>query len=158
MLAATLVILAGCTSAPPPRDSRDSDVRTIKESELLWVNHWSTRDAERIVSHYAEDAIWMAPHFPLAIGREAIRQIVRQLVQDDHLSITFETSRVDTARSGEMGYSQGAYTMTLTDPVTKKAVTDAGSYIRIYRRSLDGSWRTIQEINTSSPTQTPAAR
>jgi uncharacterized protein (TIGR02246 family) len=157
-LSVTLLLLTSCNSAPQKRDTHDADVRTIKDGELLWVRHWSTRDADRIVSHYAEDAIWMGPHFPFANGREAIREIVKQLVQDANLSVTFEATRVDTARGGEFGYSQGTYSMTLTDPVTKKEVTDDGYFIRIYRRSLDGSWRAVQEINTSSPTQTPVIR
>ena len=157
-LAVLALLLAACGAAPPPRDIHDADVRTIREGESLWVRHWSTRDADGIVSHYAEDAIWMAPHMPLANGRETIREVVRKLVQDANFSLSFETSRVDTDKSGELGYSQGKYTMTLTDPVSKKAVTDEGSYVRIYRRAPDGSWRTIQEINTSSPTGAPAMR
>lgn len=135
---------------------RGADIRTIKESELLWVRNWSIRDVDRILAHYSEDAIWMAPHFPLANGREAIREIVQRLVEDGNLAITFDASRVDTARSGEVGYAQGTYTMTMTDPLSKRAVTDQGSYLRIYRKEPTGAWRVIQEINTSSPTDVPA--
>jgi len=146
------MMFAGCRAAPAHRDTHDADVRTIKEGEMLWVRHWSTRDVDQILSHYAEDAIWMGPHLPFANGREAIREVVQRLVEDGNFSITFEPARVDTAKSGELGFSQGRYTMTLTDPFTKRAVTDQGSYARIYRREPGGGWRTIQEINTSSPT------
>lgn len=154
-LIAILFVLTGCRGTPPPRDTHDADVRAIKEGELLWVRHWSLRDVDRILSHYSEDAIWMAPHIPFANGREAIREVVKRLIDDGNLSITFEPSRVDTAKSGEMGYSQGIYTMTLTDPVTKRAVTGEGHYVRIYRKELNGAWRATQEINSSSPTDLP---
>ncbi len=120
------ILLAACQSAPAPRNTHDADVRSIKEGELLWVRNWSLRDVDRILSHYSEDAVWMGPHLPFANGREAIRELVQRLVQDGSLAITFEPSRVEVARSGEFGYSQGTYTMTLTDPVTKRAVTDQG--------------------------------
>jgi ketosteroid isomerase-like protein len=154
----TLLKLTACQNAPAPRNTHDADVRSIKESELLWVRNWSIRDVDRILSHYSEDAIWMGPHLPFANGREAIREVVQRLVQDGSLAITFEPSRVEIARSGEFGYSQGTYTMTLTDPVTKRAVTDQGSYLRIYRKELNGAWRATQEINTSSPTDAPTIK
>jgi ketosteroid isomerase-like protein len=154
-LATILIVFTGCGSAPAPRNPRNADVRTIKEGELLWVRNWSIRDVDRILAHYSSDAIWMGPHIPFANGREAIREIVQRLIEDGNLAIAFEPVRVDIAKSGEFGYSQGTYTMTLTDPVTKGAVTDRGSYLRLYRRELNGTWRAIQEINTSSPTDTP---
>ena len=48
--------------------------------------------------------------------------------------------------------------MTVTDPVTKKPVTDRGSYLRLYRHERDGTWRVFQEINTSSPADIPNLR
>jgi ketosteroid isomerase-like protein len=97
----------------------------------------------------------MAPHFPFANGREAIREIVQRLVADGSLAVTFEPARVDTARSGELGYCQGVYTLTITDPISKRPVTDKGSYLRIYRKEPTGGWRAAQEILTSSPTDIP---
>jgi ketosteroid isomerase-like protein len=146
----------GC-APPPPRDSRDADIRTIREGEILWVRHWGTRDAERIVAHYAEAAALMLPDMPPAIGREAIREMVGKMVQDANLALSFEPLRVDAAKSGDLGFSQGAYQLTTTDPATKRPFTDKGAYITIYRKQLDGSWKAEQSIFTSSlPASLPA--
>src|ERR1019366_8593946 len=73
---------------PQPRDTHAADVRTITEGEVLCVRHWSTRDAERIVARYAEDATVMAPNMAPAVGREAIREMVKQLVRDGNFALT----------------------------------------------------------------------
>jgi uncharacterized protein (TIGR02246 family) len=148
LLLTLLAAWAGCTP-PPPRDTHDADVRSITESEVLWAGQWSTRDAERIVSHYSEDASVMTPNLPPAIGREAIREMVKQFVRDGDFALTFEAARVDVAKSGDFGYAQGSYTLTMTDLATKKPSTDQGSYLRIYRKQPDGAWKVVQEMRAS---------
>jgi uncharacterized protein (TIGR02246 family) len=155
-LAVLLAVCAGCTP-PPPRDSRSADIRSINEAEVSWVRHWSTRDAERIVAHYAEDAAVMAPNMPPAVGREAIREMVKQLVRDGNFAFTFEVGRVELARSVDFGYVQGSYTMVTTDWSTKKPLTDQGTYLRVYRKQLDGAWSVLLDMRASSLTASPVA-
>ena len=67
--------------------------------------------------------------------------MVKQFVRDGNFAFTFEATRVEVARSGDYGYVQGSYTLTMTDAATKKPFTDRGSYLRIYRKQLDGAWK-----------------
>jgi uncharacterized protein (TIGR02246 family) len=153
-----LALWAGCTP-PPPRDTRSAEVRTIKEGEVSWVRHWSTRDAERIVAHYAEDATMMAPNMDPAVGREAIREMVKELVRDGNFALSFEVARVELASSVDFGYVQGTYTQMVTDPLTKKPTTDRGTYLRVYRKQPDGAWNVLLDMRTSSlPALTPTAQ
>lgn len=116
---------------------------------MLWVRHWSTRDAERIVSHYSDDATVMVPNVAPVIGREAIRELVRQFVRDGDFAFTFEAARVDVAKGGDYGSVQGTYTLTMTDQATKKPFTDQGNYLRVYRKQVDGAWKVVQEMRVS---------
>ena len=159
-LFATLLVApwAGCTP-PPPRDTRSAEVRTIKEGEVSWVRHWSTRDAERIVAHYAEDATMMAPNMDPAVGREAIREMVKELVRDGNFALSFEVARVELASSVDFGYVEGTYTQMVTDPLTKKPTTDRGTYLRVYRKQPDCAWNVLLDMRTSSlPALTPTAQ
>ena len=153
-----IVLLGACTGCtpPPPRDTRSAEVRTIEESEASWVRHWSTRDAERIVAHYAEDATVMAPNMDPAVGREAIREMVKELVRDGNFALTFEAARVELAGSVDFGYVQGSYTLMVTDPSTKKPATDRGTYLRVYRKQMNGAWSVLLDMRASSlPASTP---
>jgi ketosteroid isomerase-like protein len=60
------------------------------------------------------------------------------------------------AGSGDLAYSRGTYTMTMTDPKTKKPVTDHGSYVTDYRKQPDGSWKAVADIVTSEVPMAPA--
>jgi hypothetical protein len=48
-----------------------------------------------------------------------------------------------------MGFTQGSYTMTMTDPSSKKVITDHGSYVTTYAKQPDGSWKAVADIATS---------
>src|SRR5580765_4226618 len=98
-----LLFSLGC-KPPPPRDTHDADVRSITEAEVLWVRHWRLRDAERIISHYSEDATLSIPNMAPAVGREAIKEAVKEIVRDGNLAFTFEAQRVEVAKSGDYGY------------------------------------------------------
>jgi uncharacterized protein (TIGR02246 family) len=145
---ASLLLLVGCTP-PPPRDTHDADVRSITEAEVLWVRHWRLRDAERILSHYSEDATMSVPNVAPAIGREAIKEAVKEIVRDGNFAFNFEAQRVEVARSGDYGYAEGTYTVTMTDLVSKKPATDRGTFLRVYRKQLNGGWRVLQDMRSS---------
>src|SRR5437879_3751950 len=144
----TLFALSSCTP-PPPRDTHDADVRTITEGEALWARDWRFRDADRIISHYSEDATLMLPNLAPATGRESIREVVREIVKDGNLMYSFDATRVDVAKSGDIGYAQGTYTLTMTDLTTKKAARDRGSYLRVYRKQMDGTWKVLHDMRAS---------
>ena len=148
LLPAVLAFCAGCTP-PPPRDTHDADVRSISEGELLWVRHWSSRDVERIVARYAEDATLLTPNLPPAIGREAVREVVRQFVRDGYFALTFEVTHVEVARSGDLGYVEGNYTLVTTNLSTTQPFTDQGTYLRVYRKQPDGAWKVLRDIRAS---------
>ena len=124
-------------------------MRSITEGEALWVRDWRTRDAEGIVARYADEAVMMAPNSVPANGREAIREMVKQYVSDGNFALNFEVKVVEVARSGDYGYVQGSYTLTMTDAATKQPVTDQGSYLRIYRKQLNGAWKVAREMRAS---------
>jgi ketosteroid isomerase-like protein len=51
-----------------------------------------------------------------------------------------------------MGSTQGSYTLTYTDPKTKKAVMEKGKYVEVYMKQADGSWKNTADIsNTDEP-------
>jgi ketosteroid isomerase-like protein len=69
-----------------------------------------------------------------------------------NFSLTFASDKVDVAKSGDFGYSQGSFTQTWTGPKTKKVLTVKGKYVRVYKKQADGSWKVVAEIaNEDAP-------
>jgi ketosteroid isomerase-like protein len=65
---------------------------------------------------------------------------------------------VDVAKSGDLGYTQGSYKLTVTDPTTHKIINDHGSYVTTYRKQADGSWKAVADIATSEVPPGPPAK
>jgi len=107
------------------------------------------RDLDKLVAHYTGNAIVMAPGMPAADGMSAIRTLLTDMVSDANLSLKFQASRIEISTSGDMGYTQGAYQMTMTDPVSKQVIRDHGSYVTTYSKQPDGSWKAVADIATS---------
>jgi ketosteroid isomerase-like protein len=83
------------------------------------------------------------------------------MVSDPALSLKFQSSKVEVAKSGDVAYTQGSYTMVMTDPQTKQVINDHGSYVTTYRKQPDGTWKAVADIATSEvpppvPPPTPA--
>lgn len=150
--------LTGCTSAPAPvANTHDADVKAIQDNETQWLADWASKDAAKIAAHYSDDATLMVPGGPATSGKDAIQKALAGMVTDPALSMKFQAAKVDAAASGDLGYSQGTYTMTVTDMASKKVINDHGSYVTVYRKQADGSWKSVSDIAVSEvPPAMPA--
>ena len=139
---------SGCNQAAP--DTRAADTQALKDIEAGWNQDWAAKDAGRLVAHYADDAVLMAPGMDAAQGKDAIRKGLGEMVADPALSLKFQASMVEVSKSGDLGYTQGSYTLTATDSASKKPITDHGSYVTTYRKQADGSWKAVADIASSA--------
>lgn len=143
---AIALMAVACNQSP---DTHDADVQAIKADETQWNLDYAARDLDKIVSHYTDDAVLMAPGTPASSGKAAIHDAMKQMVADPTLALKFQASKVDVAKSGDLGYTQGSYTLTLTDPQTKQLINDHGSYVTVYRKQADGTWKAVSDIASS---------
>jgi conserved hypothetical protein len=153
-LAGMAMLFSGCKEAP---DTHDADVQAIKSLEATWNQDYATKNADKLAAYYADDAVLMAPGMDAAAGKDAIHKVLSQMAADPAMSLKFQASVVDAAKSGDLAYSQGSYTMTMTDPASKAVINDHGNYVTVYRKQADGSWKVVSDIATSSvPPPAPA--
>ena len=143
-------VTMSCSQAPKSAETHDTDVQAIKDLEAQWNKEYEAKDVDRIVGHYTDDAVMMAPGAPPSVGKAAIQSILKQMVGDNALSLKFQANRVEVASGGDMAYTQGSYTMTMTDPATKKPINDKGSYVTVYKKQADSSWKAVSDIASSA--------
>jgi ketosteroid isomerase-like protein len=89
-------------------------------------------------------------------GADAIRGMLKELVGDANFSLAFQPSRVEVSKGGDYAYTQGSYTLTVTDPKSTKPIQDSGSYVTVYKKQADGSWTAVSDIASSGPPAAPA--
>jgi uncharacterized protein (TIGR02246 family) len=159
LTAATTIALTLIACSSQPADTHDADVKAIQANEAQWNRDYVTKDPTKLLAHYADDAVLMTPGMPASHGITAISTVIKQMVTDPALALKFQSSKIEVAKSGDVGYTQGIYTMTMTDPVSKKVINDHGSYVTTYRKQPDGTWKAVADIGTSevAPSAPPPA-
>jgi uncharacterized protein (TIGR02246 family) len=157
--AAIALAITGCNQAPPaataPPDTHDADVKALNDVEAKANSDWAAKNLDGLLAFYADDAVLMTPGGDPAKGRDAIKAGLTPMLADKALSLKFKASKVDVARSGDLGYTQGEYQLTVTNPVTHKVINDHGTYVTTYRKQSDGSWKAVADIATSAVPPAP---
>ena len=158
-LFAGALITTACSQAPapapPPPDTREADAKALRDTEDVWQKDTDAKNVDKLVAHYTDDATLMAPGMPAANGKDAIRKALKEMTEDPALSLKFRTSHAEVAKSGDIGFTQGSYTMVMTNPATKKPMNDKGSYVTVYIKQADGAWKAVEDIATSEGPPTP---
>jgi uncharacterized protein (TIGR02246 family) len=156
--AALALPLTACNqAAAPAANTHDADVKAVQDYETQWVADWASKDAARIAAHYSDDAVLMTPGSDAVSGKDAISKMLTQMVADPALSLKFQSSKVDAASSGDVAWSEGTYTIAMTDAQSKKIVNDHGTYVTVYKKQADGSWKAVSDIASSSMPMMPPA-
>jgi len=150
---ALTVFQFGCSSTPPPAaDTRAADEKTIRDLEAQWSKDLEAKDLDKDVAHYDNDASFLLTNMPIVTGKTSITGVHKQLFSDPNIAISFATSKVEVAKSGDLAVTQGSYSLTSTNPKSKKPETEAGKYLTVYKKQVDGSWKAIDDmLNADAP-------
>ena len=128
----------------------------LKAIETQWEADYNARDAARLAEHYAPDAALANPGAPLATDALSRRQAIATFAADQNLRINFASDRVQVAESGDMAYTRGHFTMRSTDPATGQPRQDSGSYLTVWKKQSDGSWKAVEDFITPGAAAKPA--
>jgi len=91
----------------------------------------------------------------VASGRQAIHAVWADVISSAS-SISWQTDKVEVARSGDLAYMTGTYQTTAKDPKAQP-VNDTGKFVEVWKKQADGKWKTVADIfNSDVPVQTPA--
>jgi len=154
---ALAVLLFGCTQAPVPAplDTRAADEKAIRDTETEWVKAFAAKDMDKVLAPYADDATVLLSNAPTMVGKDAIRAGMKDVVTDPKFSLDLKTVKVYVSKD-DLAYSQGTYSVTTTDPRTKKVMAETGRYVEVYKKQADGSWKIVEDINSPEAPAVPA--
>ena len=157
ILALAAAAVVGCQQGEAPADTAQIEAQ-LKEQETKWNHAYAKRDAAALAAMYADDAALANPDADLVSGKEAINKEVQGFASDPSLSVEFKSDRVQVAKSGDLAYTRGRYTMTMTDPKTKGPHTTKGNYLTVWQKQVDGSWKAVEDFVTTGAPPTLATR
>ncbi len=131
-----------------------ADEQALRDADAEWSKSAGAKDLDKTVSFYSDDAIVMPPNDSAATTKEAVRKIWQDLLASPGLAISWKATRVEVAKSGDIGFVSGTYEVTMNDP-SGKPVNDHGKYCEVWEKK-GGTWKCGTDIwNSDLPASTP---
>jgi uncharacterized protein (TIGR02246 family) len=153
ILVSSLVIIGfalACQQPPPPSppDTRAADERAVREADAAWSKAWAAKDLEGSLSFVADDASVFLANAPIVTGKESIRKWASELMANPGFAGSWQASKVEASRAGDLAYVVGTYQLTLND-AKAKPVTDRGKYLTVWKKQPDGTWKALVDTANS---------
>ena len=158
LTASVLAIALAATGCKPAGDTKGNDsaamngtadagdaTAAVKAAEAEMLSAFQAKDAAALTSHYAADAVLAVPERTVK-GIDAIGKANADDLKDPAFKLNFTNERTDA--SGDLAYTSGTYTVTYTDMKTKKVVNGGGTYVTVFKKQADGSWKAVADIAT----------
>ena len=145
-LAALAVCLAGDTKVE----------QALRDADDAWSKAAASKDLEKTVAYYSDDAIVLPPNAPIATTKEAIKKLWGDLLASPGLVISWKANKVEVAKSGDLGFVSGTYEFNMND-ASGKPTTDKGKYVEVWEKHADGKWKCGTDTWNSDLPASPAA-
>jgi uncharacterized protein (TIGR02246 family) len=144
---------AGCSSKtaqqpPPVPDTRKTDEAAIRSASADWSRAAEAKDIDKAVSYYTDDAVVFVDKGELLKGKDSIRTSWRQLLAPSAPRLTFSTTFVEIARSGDLAYEYGTYNLA-TAGKKGKTNDEKGKYVVVWKKQSNGSWKAAVDIDNT---------
>ena len=144
--AAAAVCLAGDTKTE----------QALRDADAAWSKAAGSKDLDKTVSYYSADAIVLPPNAPIATTKEEIKKIWQDMLASPGLVISWKATKVEVAKSGDLGFVSGTYELTMND-ATGKPATDKGKYVEVWEKQANGKWKCGTDTwNSDMPASPPA--
>jgi len=145
------------TSCGPPatNDNRVADASAIRALDEQWSATAARNDLDGTVAFYADDAVLLPANASITTDRKSIRDSWAGLLGPNS-AVSWKVSKVEVAKSGELGYLYGTYSLSIQDPKGGPPVRDTGKLVEIWKKQADGKWKCIVDTYNSDLPGAPA--
>ena len=149
---ATIMIVLGIVSCSHRKVDKKAEGEKVMQLSKEWSQTIATKDIDKIVSYWADDALLMQEGQAPLKGKQAIRQMVEESFKIPGFSISWQPQSVEVSDNGDMAYMIENSKVSFNDS-TGKTVTINNKAVSIWRKQPDGSWKNVVDISTADPSQ-----
>jgi uncharacterized protein (TIGR02246 family) len=110
-----------------------------------FVTSFNTANYDQVAALFAQDGVFMAPHYDPAYGPKAVERLLRQIGDAGYEDLRLETVRVEA--SGDLAMEIGRYTVAIRQP-DGTILADRGKYVKAWRRL--GVWLIVADCWSSN--------
>ena len=151
-----LAVLALFVSSCVKKADLEAEKTAVLAADAEWASTVTAKNAEGAASFLADDAVFMPPHESVIVGKDAIAQWMAVGLADPAFSISWQTTEVVVAASGDFAYSTGMNQIQMTMP-DGSMMTDTGKGLTVWKKQADGNWKVAVDIFNSDAPMIPVA-
>jgi uncharacterized protein (TIGR02246 family) len=117
-----------------------------------WSQSASSRDLEKTLSYWADDATVISGGDPVLSGKQAIRQMVEGSYKNPSFQISWEPGTVEISKTGDLAYMLEDTKISVNDSTGKLMVSKFKS-VTIWKKQPDGSWKNVVDVLSPLPAE-----
>lgn len=127
-----------------------------EEAALLKIDStWSalatqSKDVEKIVSYWSDDAVVIPPGEPPVKGKDALRKMVGDMSSIPGFSLSWRSTDVHFSPDGKIAYMYGENLFSMNDSTGNK-ISIPGRGYTIWRKESNGDWKCVVDIWNNPP-------
>ncbi len=140
-----LLLLTGIAVSFAQKWNPNADEQAIRKLDKDWSAAAGSKDVDKTVSYYADDASAFPFNAPIATGKEQIRQVWAHLTSLPGFALTFAPTSIEVAKSGDLACDIGTFELKAND-VQGNATTTVGKYVVVWKKQPDKQWKAIADI------------
>ena len=125
--------------------------KAVRDADAEWSKVAAAKDLDKTVAFYADNAVVLPPNQPAVTNKDGIRNLWKGFL-DSFIDISWKTTRVEVAKSGDMAVLTGTYEMTMKD-----GSKDKGKYCEVWQKKADGKWKVGIDMFSSDLPAQPAS-
>lgn len=135
------------TTARAASSADTPDEAALRATDLAWSAAASSKDVDATVGFMADDGETLPPNEPAARDKAAVKKGWVGLLGLRDVDIDWKPLRVEVAKSGDLGFTSGTYTLSWTGDDGKR-VDDRGKYLEVWKK-IDGKWKCLSDAYSS---------
>ena len=135
-------------SSPAPSENpsgNQSVEQLLRDLDARWAKAAATKDVEQTIAFYSDDAIVFPPNATSAATKESIRDGWKAMLTNPGFLISWQPTRVQVKKPGEMAWVSGTYETTMND-ANGQPISDRGKYLEVWEKQTDGNWKCAADM------------
>ena len=126
-------------------NDHSSDISSIMKADSAWDKASEAKSADGWLSFYADGALMMPPGENLCKDKASREASIKKMFATPGMSLRFQTTKVELAQMGDMGYAVGVYQWSSKD-ANGKDYHETGKYCETWKKQAGGDWKCIVDI------------
>jgi ketosteroid isomerase-like protein len=141
-----------CPDSSSPAVDLEAEGRTLLRLDRDMQQAYSTKDLEKILSYWSDDARIVEDGESIYQGKAAIRALLISFLKTPGISISWTSDKPMFSPDGKLAYVAAVDTVKTTGP-DGSVVVQTGRGVLIWRRYDDDKWRAVFDISNQSVTK-----